>query len=832
MKNLKKVLSLVLALAMALSLMTVAFAKDASDYSDYSKVTYKEAVDVMTATGVIDGMGGSFNPTGTLTREQAAKIITYMIMGKAAADKLTTTIAPYSDVSADRWSAGAIAYCTNAGILDGVGNGKFNPTGELTGLQFAKMLLVALGYDPKIESLTGTSWAINSATLAINIGLDDGMEEVSLSNVLTREQAALMAFNTMKATLVKYDNKGTEINLSDGTSVVVGATPAKEVTANGATVNYNGAASSDHDYGTLQFAEKYCEDLERTSAVDKYQSAADTWSYQGVKIGSYSGTATIVYTAEMKAEDIEGQLEGYTNYNAGTAVPSYWNGKSYPTYISNLTAAAIANCTGNGTVVEIYTSKNEVTKVVVKEALVGTVTAISDKNETITIVTEAANTGNFGTTSASLTTKEGYGKFKKDDVVLVYAYNTTSYAATGATVTDVKALTVVEGIASAKNTTKDTITVDGTPYIAAEGIADAYDVANFGVSSKYDATLYLDPYGYIVYAESGTAVNNDKAVLVLKAYNGLNEDGAVVPMIKGVTSNGEVVTWETDTSYSTAAGNGLVRKYNETDGVYDLTTFGSTISKTAGEIDDAQTVLVNGATINENDKTITVDSEKLYFKSDVKFIFSNSDKYTVRDGVQEVNSADIWVVIDVVNDVPYVSTVFVKAAAGNTTTSENDIVFVDASSKTTNGYSLTDKDGKVQTYDTYDAYIAGEKLDLFYTKDTVAADGFYEVEVDNDNGDYKLTGNTYGAGDNGDLSVSTEETYSALVGNILSGTNDYDISGAVFVDVTGNDYTSFAEIKADIDDAGNVAVTGAKFMVVYDYDTNVASYVYVTDILP
>lgn len=146
MKNLKKVLSLVLALAMALSLMTVAFAKDASDYADYDKVTYNEAVDVMTAIGVFDGMDGTnFAPNGTLTREQAAKIITYMLMGKENADKLTTTIAPYSDVSADRWSAGAIAYCTNAGILSGVGHGKFNPTDKLTGLQFSKMLLVALG---------------------------------------------------------------------------------------------------------------------------------------------------------------------------------------------------------------------------------------------------------------------------------------------------------------------------------------------------------------------------------------------------------------------------------------------------------------------------------------------------------------------------------------------------------------------------------------------------------------------------------------------------------------------------------------------------------------
>ena len=76
MKNLKKVLSLVLALAMALSLMTVAFAADASDYKDYNDVTYKEAVDVMTAAGIFNGTGDgtNFTPDGTLTREQAAQM--------------------------------------------------------------------------------------------------------------------------------------------------------------------------------------------------------------------------------------------------------------------------------------------------------------------------------------------------------------------------------------------------------------------------------------------------------------------------------------------------------------------------------------------------------------------------------------------------------------------------------------------------------------------------------------------------------------------------------------------------------------------------------------
>ncbi len=153
----KKFLSLVLALVMTMSLVTVS--AGAKDFTDDSEITYKEAVDVISALGVVDGYsGGDFRPDDVLTRGAAAKIICNLILGPTTASALNAGTAPFKDVPVTNTFAGYITYCSQQGIISGYADGTFRPTGTLSGNAFMKMLLGALGYDSSIEGYTGPNW--------------------------------------------------------------------------------------------------------------------------------------------------------------------------------------------------------------------------------------------------------------------------------------------------------------------------------------------------------------------------------------------------------------------------------------------------------------------------------------------------------------------------------------------------------------------------------------------------------------------------------------------------------------------------------------------------
>ena len=205
MRNLKKVLSLVLCVAMMLSVMVVGAG---AAFSDQSKIKNTEAVDACTALNIIGGYpDGSFKPEGNITRAEVTKMICVALNGGKEPNLATNATPTFSDVRTNANSAWAEKYiesCASQGIVSGVGAGKFAPAGNVTGTQLAKMLLVALGYKSENEGFTGNAWATNVNTIASAKGLYAGLEKLDVSAALTRDSAAQMIWNALNAYEVEY----------------------------------------------------------------------------------------------------------------------------------------------------------------------------------------------------------------------------------------------------------------------------------------------------------------------------------------------------------------------------------------------------------------------------------------------------------------------------------------------------------------------------------------------------------------------------------------------------------------------------------------------------
>ena len=204
-QNLKKVLSLVLCVAMMLSVMVVGAG---AAFSDQSKIKNTEAVDACTALNIIGGYpDGSFKPEGNITRAEVTKMICVALNGGKNPAVSTNTTPTFSDVRNNAnaaWAEGYIESCAAQGIVSGVGGGKFAPNGNVTGVQLAKMLLVSLGYKSENEGFTGNAWATNVNVRAAQKGLYDGLEAMDTNVAITRDNAARMVWNALQAYEVEY----------------------------------------------------------------------------------------------------------------------------------------------------------------------------------------------------------------------------------------------------------------------------------------------------------------------------------------------------------------------------------------------------------------------------------------------------------------------------------------------------------------------------------------------------------------------------------------------------------------------------------------------------
>ena len=138
----RKLLSLVLALAMAVSLFAVSASAAEPAYGDTAGHWAESSVDRWSDYGVVQGSDGLFNPNGKLTCAQLATILTRLLALPAAQS------AGFTDNPVGAWYADAIDRCAAVGILLGNGDGTVNPTATISRERAMVMLGRALGIEP------------------------------------------------------------------------------------------------------------------------------------------------------------------------------------------------------------------------------------------------------------------------------------------------------------------------------------------------------------------------------------------------------------------------------------------------------------------------------------------------------------------------------------------------------------------------------------------------------------------------------------------------------------------------------------------------------------
>ena len=201
----KKLLAMVLALVMTLSLAVSANALKADEKINED---YAEAVAVLDGMGVFKGYeDGSFKPENKITRAEVATIIYRIYTADVAKnDKsgLYATYNKFSDMAGAGWAAGYIGYCANAELVKGYPDGTFKPSGNVTGYEVLAMILRAVGYDKNGE-FTGADWALNVAKYAEQLKiLENVAKTTDLSAPATRELVSEILFRAINVPMVTY----------------------------------------------------------------------------------------------------------------------------------------------------------------------------------------------------------------------------------------------------------------------------------------------------------------------------------------------------------------------------------------------------------------------------------------------------------------------------------------------------------------------------------------------------------------------------------------------------------------------------------------------------
>ncbi|RHR86354.1 S-layer homology domain-containing protein [Butyricicoccus sp. AF15-40] len=303
-------------------------------FTDQADIKVKsDVVDTLVSLGVIEGFeDGSFQPNGTVTRAQMAKMIYVLRTGNSDASAYNDDKTTFTDING-HWARGYIKYCQSLNIIAGKSSTIFAPNASVTAQEAAKMLLVTLGYDAQKAGLVGSGWASKTNALADENGLLDDVN-TSFTAACPRQYAAQLIYNAIDAkTVVWRDDAYTNQTAAGTDNKTIGEKYMGLNTAEGVMSSFqkeDGKSTYTMDLekitkknGTESAKNKYFDDLTFTKIAKDFTSLKN----QKVKV-LYKGTDE-VYGVFALAEDNTSIAAVLGQFDKDTDTRIKYNGNKY-----------------------------------------------------------------------------------------------------------------------------------------------------------------------------------------------------------------------------------------------------------------------------------------------------------------------------------------------------------------------------------------------------------------------------------------------------------------------------------------------------------------------
>lgn len=209
------------------------------DVSSQTPITPGTDVYYLSSTGYLAGRRMLSNVVFLPGYNQTSATITlkaFDAKDKSANAQYIFTIKPvttssFSDMNGYSSYAGSVGLMTNLGIINGVGNNKFNPTGSVTRGEWITMLYRAAGSPAVYSSVSFTdvpSWCKDAVQWAVQNGITDGIGNNKFGPDMTLDRMQIVTFMYRFAKLQGMDVSST-LYLSaytDGNTVDAWAQPA------------------------------------------------------------------------------------------------------------------------------------------------------------------------------------------------------------------------------------------------------------------------------------------------------------------------------------------------------------------------------------------------------------------------------------------------------------------------------------------------------------------------------------------------------------------------------------------------------------------------------